>query len=606
MIVFGVLLVIVGVTATAQVLMVSVHSSSVSLNAIVQSDTATLRGFLHQGTRAGLDASIADAATADPAQQQQLSELMSTLVAKGGILRVDLRAVDGRVVASSEPMATGSVVVAGPEFAAVSATNQAHVDIVAAEAADTGARLATTTVLREYLPLSQNGQVLLVIAVYRDAMPVLTSLDDLRREVVLVIISGAAIAAGVLFLVFRAAQGRISRQTAALVEATRRDPLTEMLNHGALVGFLAEETERARASGRSVDVALLDIDNLRLLNDNHGHRAGDQALLTVARVLAQQLPPEMVMGRYGPDEFLVIRPATAEPSLGPAIERVRLALRSVGLEFDGTERMPITFSAGLCAYPEHASSVTVLLSVAARTLEEAKASGGDAVCVAGARSESEVAATSSFDVLQGLVFAVDTKDRYTRRHSQDVARYAVFLGERLGLPDEMLRSLHISGLLHDVGKIGIPDHILRKPGRLTGEEAAIVRQHVALGDMIVRELPDVGTVRAGIRHHHERWDGRGYLTGLGGQEIPLVARILSVADAFSAMTTTRPYRKAFDVTEALRRLGDAAGSQLDEDLVRAFILGLETVPNAPLPNVDVPVSRLWVPRLIARPEHGPA
>ena len=146
-----------------------------------------------------------------------------------------------------------------------------------------------------------------------------------------------------------------------------------------------------------------------------------------------------------------------------------------------------------------------------------------------------------------------------------MARYATFLAARLGLPDDEIRTIGVAGLLHDVGKIGIPDQILRKPGKLTDGEYEIVQQHVALGDVIVRDLPDLDTVRAGIRHHHERWDGKGYLHRLEGEAIPRIARILAVADAFSAMTTTRPYRKALDVERGPRR-GSAMppARQLDE------------------------------------------
>jgi putative nucleotidyltransferase with HDIG domain len=227
--------------------------------------------------------------------------------------------------------------------------------------------------------------------------------------------------------------------------------------------------------------------------------------------------------------------------------------------------------------------MTVLLATAARTLEEAKAAGGDSVMVA-SRSVSEDPAPAGFDVLQGLVHAIDTKDRYTKRHSADVARYAVFIADRIGFDAEFIETIRVAGLLHDIGKIAIPDAILRKPGRLTSDELAIVQQHVALGDMIVRDVPDVDLVRAGIRHHHERWDGTGYLDRLAGTDIPTIGRILAVADAFSAMTTTRPYRKALDVREALTRLGDAAGTQLDADFVTAFIKGMESAEDPPLPE----------------------
>ncbi len=165
--------------------------------------------------------------------------------------------------------------------------------------------------------------------------------------------------------------------------------------------------------------------------------------------------------------------------------------------------------------------------MAANALHEAKASGGDAVRDAGI-AVSLPAEARTFDVFQGLILAVDTKDRYTKRHSEDVARYAVFLAEQAGIDPELIATIRVAGLLHDVGKIGIPDQILRKPGPLTADEYAVVKQHVALGDMIVRDLPDVAVIRAGVRHHHERWDGNGYLDGLVGEAIPLVARILAV------------------------------------------------------------------------------
>jgi HD-GYP domain-containing protein (c-di-GMP phosphodiesterase class II) len=170
----------------------------------------------------------------------------------------------------------------------------------------------------------------------------------------------------------------------------------------------------------------------------------------------------------------------------------------------------------------------------------------------------------------------------------------VFIARQVGLEEGFTETLRVAGLLHDVGKIGIPDPILRKPGRLTAEEFGILKQHVALGDSIVRDLPEIDLVRAGIRHHHERWDGKGYLGGLAGEVIPLVARILAVADTFSAMTTSRPYRKSLSLTEAMRRLGDAAGSQLDERLVGAFIRGMETAADAPIPGSE-PAGLLWTP-----------
>jgi len=594
LLVYGAFVALVGITATAQAAMVSAHFSAATLNDVVGSDAATIRAFVN----AHLDVHYLDETGGGPSATQlaSLEQQLGTLTAAGEILRVEVRLLDGRVLAADDPTAAGGLVPADQAFAlAVGGAAQAAI-VPVAEANAGSAVVADDRLIREYLPLSTGGHVRAVVGIWRDAAPVLERLSLVRRDVVVVTLSAALVAAALLFLIFRSAQGRLTRQTAALVESTRRDPLTGMLNHGALVEHLADEIERARSSGLPLGVALVDIDNFRLLNDNHGHAAGDAALLAVVGLLRKSLPERVLMGRYGPDEFLLVAPPDVVVELEPALERLRVTLADLSLQFEATERLPVTISAGLCSYPEHGASVTVLLAAVASTLEEAKASGGDAIRVAGVDGD-ELKGTSGFDVLQGLVLAVDTKDRYTKRHSEDVARYAVFLAGRVDADPELIQTIRLAGLLHDVGKIGIPHQILRKPGKLTAEEFGIVQQHVALGDMIVRDLPDIDLIRAGIRHHHERWDGTGYLDHLEGEEIPLIARILAVGDAFSAMTTTRPYRKALDVREALKRLEDAAGSQLDERLVRAFVDGIETAADAPLPGADVAAASLWTPRV---------
>jgi len=593
--VFGVFLAIIGVTASAQAFMVSLHFSTGTLNTVVAGDSATVRAVLNDSVKLHyLDPAVGPSDRDRTALEAQLAALTRPTE----ILRVELRRLDGTIVAASQPGLAGMTIEpVGP--AALAASGQPSVAFVPVAEADAGpGDLPSATLLREFLPIKTGGEVRAVVGIWRDAVPVLERLDRVRRDVVAVTLTAALIAAILLFLIFRAAQARLTRQTAALVEATRLDPLTGTLNHGALVGHLAGEIERAREAGTPLGVALIDIDGFRLLNDNHGHRAGDMALLAVVEELRRQLPEAIVMGRYGPDEFLLVAPADAVVEMEPAVDRLRTALADLSLQFEASERLPVTISTGICTYPEHGSSVTLLLAAAARTLEEAKSSGGDAVRVAGVGEAGETAA-SGFDVLHGLVLAVDTKDRYTKRHSEDVARYGVFLARRMGLDPELIGSIHLAGLLHDIGKIGIPDPILRKPGKLTAAEYDIVKQHVALGDMIVRDVPDIEIVRAGIRHHHERWDGDGYLDRLEGEGIPLIARILAVGDAFSAMTTTRPYRKALDVREALKRLEDAAGTQLDETLVKVFVEGIETAADAPLPGADIPSRTLWTPRRVA-------
>jgi putative two-component system response regulator len=186
--------------------------------------------------------------------------------------------------------------------------------------------------------------------------------------------------------------------------------------------------------------------------------------------------------------------------------------------------------------------------------------------------EEERASSGSFDVLQGLVIAVDTKDRYTKRHSEDVARYAVFLAERLGLDEETRRTLHLAGLLHDVGKIGIPDAILLKLGKLTVEEFELVKTHTTIGARILSgsRFPLLRLAEEIAFSHHERWDGNGY-AGLKKDTIPLAGRIVAVADVFDALTSVRPYKPAWPAGEAYEYLDSQRGRHFDPRLVEAFI-----------------------------------
>ena len=589
--VFGFVLVLVGVTASALVAVASAHLRSTVLSGVVARDATLVELFVNGNLRA----TDVDADGPSPAREAELARLFGTLTDEDGILRIELRSPDGLVLASDDRSVIGHL--ASDSAATTGAMDGRAVAAVIEEAAAVeavGPPLGAASVVQEFLPIiDASDEPIAVIGMWRDATQLMASLDAARRDVMLVTLAAGLILAGMLFLIFRSAQARLSQQHDRLIEATRRDARTGMLNHGTVVGLLADEIEAARAGGERIGVALIDIDNFRLFNDTHGHDSADEVLLRVAEHVADEADGGHV-ARYGPDEFLIVRPGADAAALEESCARLRERLEATSVQFGESERLPITVSVGICAYPEHGASVTELLTTAAVALGEAKASGGDRVRTASVGDEERVV-SGSFDVLQGLVIAVDTKDRYTKRHSEDVARYAVFLAERLGLDEETRRTLHLAGLLHDIGKIGIPDVILRKPSKLTAEEYGIFQQHVALGDAIVRDVPNVEVVRAGIRHHHERWDGRGYLEGLEGEEIPIIGRILAVADAFSAMTTTRPYRKALPLTEALKRLGDAAGNQLQEDLVAAFITGIETAPNAPLPGEEP--TTIWRPEL---------
>ena len=605
LLVYGAFLVLIGITATAQAVLTSSHLSTSVLSSVATADRAVVGTFIE----AYLEGDDLAAASVADERYELLEERLGAALDRSDFMASRLTAVEiidpnGRVLFSSTNGRRGaSVAIEGPVSRVLEGDPDAVLD--RADAGDWTAAAPGSDVIREFLPLrsaTEDGaeRTLGAVLIARDAAPIVERLDRARMDAVLTTLSAAAVVAVLLFFIFRAAQGRITRQTEALIESARRDPVTDLFNHGTVVEVLSEALETARSGQGVVAVALLDVDNFTLVNEVHGHAAGDELLRRVA-TLAEYVDETWTVGRFGPDEFLVVAPHASVSRLEGVLGAFRRRLKEGSVQFGESEQLPITFSAGIAGCPEQADNATELISSVTITLTEAKSSGGDMIRVAD-RTADERADARGFDVLQGLVIAVDNKDRYTKRHSEDVARYATFIARRLGLDEEFQSTVRLAGLLHDVGKIGIPDTILRKPGQLSPDEADVVKQHVALGDAIVRDLPNIELVRAGIRHHHERWDGNGYLHGLEHETIPLIARILSVADVFSAMTTTRPYRKALPLTEALKRLGDAAGTQLDETLVTAFISGIETAADAPLPGQDVPAGQLWLPPPLIAPQ----
>jgi diguanylate cyclase (GGDEF)-like protein len=587
--VYGVFLVLIAVTASALLAITSDHIQTASLQGVVSKDRALVALFV----RDHLSANDLAGGSLSVGRAVELREELAALASSDEILSIVLMDADGRIVAADRPRSAAGPAPSASLEGALAGRPQAEL-LAASEVGFVDDLVPPrSTLVQEYLPVLANGKQLGTVALWRDAATTLMGVDKARRDVLLVTLTASAILAVTLFVLFRTAHLRLARQQRRLIRATREDPLTGLLNHGAIVAMLTAATESTKRGSDRVGVAIVDIDNFRLLNDTHGHAAGDVVLRKTAELLPRGSRDGDHVARYGPDEFLIVRAGADVAEMERVTTLVREHLSAVDIQFGDSENLPVTVSIGVAVMPDHATAVTELLAAAASAVGEAKQSGGDQSRTAQAVDPD--APAGNFSVLQGLVIAVDHKDRYTRRHSEDVARYAVFLGRLLDLDDRALQSLHLSGLLHDVGKIAIPDAILRKPGKLTADEYEAFKQHVALGDAIVRDVPNLDAVRAGIRTHHERWDGRGYLQGMSGDEIPIIGRILAVADAFSAMTTTRPYRKAIELTEALDRLGDAAGAQLDTPLVTAFIKGMETAADAPLPGDEVGL--IWLPNL---------
>lgn len=367
-----------------------------------------------------------------------------------------------------------------------------------------------------------------------------------------------------------------ARQYAAAVHAADVDSVTGLFNHRAMQQRLAQIFEQASIQHTSFSIIMMDLNNFKRFNDTYGHPVGDEILRCVARVLRTESRSSDILGRYGGDEFIIILPNTDTPTAINVAKRLRDSMDREGFRLRGDQRViPVTLSFGLATYPVDSTNRHELLAIADANLYAAKQSEGSIrSSTDNQRTNRELRTETTFEVLDAMVMAVDNKDRYTRRHSEDVTEYSLCLGEELGLPPETLNTIRIGCLLHDVGKIGVSDDILQKPGRLTAEEHENMKRHPRLGALIVGALPGMEPIVDIVRSHHERWDGRGYPDALQGEAIPFLGRLVAISDAFSAMTTDRPYRKGMGWTEALEEIRRNSGTQFDPRLATAFIAAI--------------------------------
>jgi HD-GYP domain-containing protein (c-di-GMP phosphodiesterase class II) len=248
---------------------------------------------------------------------------------------------------------------------------------------------------------------------------------------------------------------------------------------------------------------------------------------------------------------------------------------------DSIERVPMEVSIGMACYPHDGSAKHDLVALADAAMYEAKRVGGACAVPAYVYSSQPIVPQSlGFGLLHNLLNALAHKDPYTKRHCEDNVRYIDRLAEFLQLPATAKDSLKKAALLHDVGKIAVPDSTLLKPGPLDPQEWEIMRKHVQFGETIVRGIAQIADAIEPVATHHERYDGAGYPRGLRGEDIPLLGRILAVVDAYSAMTLDRPYRKALTHGQAVEELRKGAGSQFDPQIVEAFLSIIDDVRQA--------------------------
>jgi diguanylate cyclase (GGDEF)-like protein/putative nucleotidyltransferase with HDIG domain len=406
------------------------------------------------------------------------------------------------------------------------------------------------------------------------------------------------------------------------------DGLTGVKTHRFLMEALSSEWKRSTRANRPFALVLMDLDRFKFVNDFYGHLEGDVVLQRVGHILEQNCRRSDVVARYGGDEFVILMPETTIEQARQLANKLRGWVASDPLLRDKN----ITASFGIAGFPVHGSTPQELIQVADSSMYLSKHQGGNSVSSAEqgdsldrkrwkkdvleaylgvtlkrlfvtgpeafeeiyrrleqfSRSleqgvgglEDEAVPPAVVETVTSLALAIDAKDRYTQGHSPKVSAYAGMLAQALGRTTEEVEEIRLAALLHDVGKVGIPEAILNKAGTLDPGEWETMKTHTDLGAKILEPLRGMARVREMVRHHHEFWDGTGYPEQLDGERIPYGARVIAIADAYDTITSERAYKKPRSPEDAFAELERCAANQFDPEIVRTFI---ETMRRAPQP-----------------------
>lgn len=352
------------------------------------------------------------------------------------------------------------------------------------------------------------------------------------------------------------------------------DGLTKLYNHRYMHERLDEEIARGTRFGSAFSLIMLDLDFFKTYNDTYGHLAGDEVLNSVARCIQSSIRNIDMAFRYGGEEFAVILPETMLDGAFVAAERIRERIE----QKSHSGRAVVTASLGIASWPTDGVTKEQILASADKALYAAKETGRNRTCAPSdvkkqglvtvdAESETQRIAIS---MIFALAATVDAKDHYTYGHSRKVSQYAVTMAEAMNLPKDKISVIRNAGLLHDIGKIGVPDSVLNKEGVLDEQEWRQIKAHPELGVEILRYVAELSNALPIILNHHEHYDGSGYPAGLIGEDIPLEARLLSIADAYDAMTSLRPYHNQRSPQDAINELKRCAGTNFDPELVEIF------------------------------------
>ena len=402
------------------------------------------------------------------------------------------------------------------------------------------------------------------------------SVGDLTHQFVLTVGS-----LGIAGFMINALRDRANGLWTSLSAAARTDMLTGFLNSHGLTEVLATELERARPDAQRVGLLVVRLGGLGKLGRELGHGAVDDALKEVGRLLDESTRRIDTVGRIDAGEFAIVLPETDEHTGFLLAEQILTRLRRTYRERSSALKASI----GVAAFPKHAASAEALLEAAAAAAHVGDTLGSDRAVVysadvEGALSEDILVTPKEgrvhLSTVLSLAEVLDLRDARNANHSMAVARYCELLGQELGLAEQRIHRLRLAGMLHDIGKVGLADSILDKPGPLSPDEWDQVRRHPEMAARILgaKELTDI---REWVLARHEQPDGHGYPQGLRGDEIPLESRILAVAETYDAMTSDRPFRTAIDRDEAIAEMGRYAGSQFDGAVIDALVRVLDSV-----------------------------
>ncbi len=457
----------------------------------------------------------------------------------------------------------------------------------------------------------KNNNKFLNIPYTPDSSAIVLPLVSINQTVGVMILGKENLDCNMGFLSFIANYAAMFIHNIDLLEKTNMyantDTLTGLYNHRGFQEVLAGEIQKSAQNGTDLSIVMFDINNISKINRELGHAKGDEVIKLLAEKVKQNMRSTDNAGRYGSDEIAIILPNTTTADAKYLAEYITYTLSCCFVDDVG----PVKVSVGISTYPESTQDQEKLLILTEQAVYISKARGykeGMSAIVSSSdfnfwddaalnsfaeviakrhaqlginfeeelvhkfNSEQIISQNHLMELANSLAGAIDAKDPYTKGHSTSVSRYSEALARAINLPEDEVQRITLGALLHDVGKIGIPENVLKKPGKLEGEEWEIMKQHPVIGaEKVLMPNEALRDLIPIVKYHHEHIDGSGYPEKLKGDEIPLAARIVAVADTFHALISDRPYRKGMSIDKACEILKDGAGKLWDRDLVRHFI-----------------------------------